>query len=409
MDNKNPYLKVQETKANPAIRAKAESLVVRVAERILQETSGQFRNRTTGDVGDKVGNWPLEDTSLDSGYNDWKYWNGVIHLALLQLSDHLNDQRYREQVIENYRFAFRHLDLFRRMYEKGIPDCPFHQFFRLDRLDDFGAMAAGLIEILEYEDNKQFREYLAGVMDYLLKKQDRLEDGTFCRTRFGITTLWADDLYMSVPFLVRMHTLNGEASFLEEAIRQSDNFHRRLFRPDNMLYHHCWYGDTGQFGVAHWSRANGWVMMARINLMEYLPGDHPYREKGMRLLLDQVVGLSRYQDHKGLWHQLIDKPDSFPETSGTSMFTYGIAKAVNRGWIPDHYASIALRAWQGMSAFVDKAGRLEGVSMGFNIRQDLPFYYNQPYESGGTHGLGAFLLAGLEVSKMKTYRDCVWC
>jgi rhamnogalacturonyl hydrolase YesR len=214
---------------------------------------------------------------------------------------------------------------------------------------------------------------------------------------------------MSIPVLVRLYRKTRDEAFLEDAILQSERFHHYLFRKENELYHHCMYPDSGRYGVAHWSRANGWAIMARVQLMDFLPEGHPYRKRLKEILLDQIIGLSRFQGPDGLWHQLLDKPDSFPESSGTSMFVYAIARSVNEGWIPDHYSSIALRGWEGLEECVNQAGELDKVSLGFNIRQDLPFYYNQPIEPGGAHGLGAFLLAGLEISRMKPYRDCLWC
>lgn len=404
----DPYVKVGETMVYPDQIAIAGKLLKRVADRILSDTTYQFRNRKTGETSDKPGLWSLEETELVSGYNDWKYWNGVIHLAMINVAKVLEDDRYLKYIRKNYAFSFKHMDFFQKQFEAGVPDCNFHQFFRLDRLDDFGAMAAGLLA-LNPSHSPAMEDYIKRVSEYISKKQDRLEDNTFCRKRFNTVTLWADDLFMSIPFLVQMFARTGDEGWLKEAILQSVNFHARLFNRNAMVYHHCWYGDTGQHGAAFWSRANGWVMMARVMLMDALPSTHPYRNELEETILQQVVGLSRYQSESGLWHQLIDKPDSFPETSGTAMFIYGIARSVNEGWIPEYYTSVALRAWEGITEFVNGEGELDGVSTGFNIRQDLPYYYGRPIEKGGAHGIGAFMLAAAEVSRLKPYRDCVWC
>jgi rhamnogalacturonyl hydrolase YesR len=388
-------------------QAEAKQLMKKVADRIINDTTYCFKNKKNGEVSKDPSIWEIGDMSLESGFNDWKYWNGVIHLAMHQVALLLKDETYHQYVNNNYSFAFRNLDLFQKQFEMEIPGANFHQFFRCDRLDDFGAMAAGMMEPPLKMGAVQDR-YLERVADYIQQTQDRLDDGTFCRRRFGVTTLWADDLYMSIPFLVRMYVRTDDESWLEDAILQSENFHQRLFDSTNGLYHHCWY-DNEQYGVAHWSRANGWVMMARINLMDHLPKRHPYRQSLVKTILDQIVGLSRYQSENGCWHQLLDKQDSFIESSGTSMFCYGIARSVNQGWIPEYYSSIALEAWNGLKNFITEDGLLEGVSLGFNIRQDLPFYYRQPFEEGGAHGLGAFLLAASEMARLKSFRDCVWC
>jgi rhamnogalacturonyl hydrolase YesR len=150
-------------------------------------------------------------------------------------------------------------------------------------------------------------------------------------------------------------------------------------------------------GVGHWGRANGWLAVAQTELLNNLPANHPKRAELIHLLLRQIVGYARYQDQTGLWHQLLDKPDSYLETSVTAMYTYAVARAVNEGWIDPHYLSIAREGWKGLTAKVTPAGELEDVCIGTNMDEDIKFYYTRPKELNDTHGLGAFLLAGTEM------------
>ena len=169
--------------------------------------------------------------------------------------------------------------------------------------------------------------------------------------------------------------------------------------------------EEGHPGVAHWGRANGWMVMAQCQLLDYLPIKHPKRAPLILLLREHLLGLARFQTANGMWRQLIDKSDSFLESSCTAMFTYGFAKAVNMGWISDIYTSVAIRGWVGLvtDCILDD-GQLDKVSTGFNFKQDLPFYYNIPLEPGGDHGIGAAIYAGMEIYKLNgSYRDCVWC
>ncbi len=408
--DKIPFVYTEENDGTPVDKKETENTIRLIADRILKNTSYQFIDRNTNATYRETDNMPVADNIvLESGYNDWKYWNGVIHLAMMQIGQTFSDQKYIDYVRENYRFAFKHLDYFRKLYDEEIYNANFHQFFRLDRLDDFGAMASGLLEVLKYESNPQYTDYIEKVANYILKKQDRLEDGIFCRNRFGKTTLWADDLYMSVPFLARMWKKTGNETFLRDAVNQVKLFNEHLYNEKNGLFYHCWYKELNQHGVAFWGRANGWVIMGQTELMNFLPDDHPDREMLSELLFSQIVGISRYQSANGLWRQLLDKTDSFHETSSTAMFVYGIAKAVNEGWIDDIYSSVAINGWKRLVKNVTVKGELLNVSTGFNIRQDLPYYYNRPIEKGGDHGVGALLLAGTEIYKMKEYRNCVWC
>lgn len=405
-----PYVNVPETIGLPPQKEQTEKIVRLVADRVLKRTTYRFLNKRTGQRFENSTSLPVSaDIVLESGYNDWKYWNGVIHLAMLELWRSTGDEKYKNYVQKNYEFAFSHLDFFKKLFDAQIPNANFHQFFRLDRLDDFGAMGAGLIETLEFDNRPEYNQYIGRVSQYIKNQQDRLPDGTFARNRFGKTTLWADDLYMSVPFLVRMGQFSGEKNYIDDAVQQVINFDKKMHNPTNGLNYHTWYKQLNTYGVAYWGRANGWLIMGECELLNRLPKDHPKRDELIGILFRQLVGISRYQSASGMWHQLLDKTDSFEETSSTAMFVYGFAKAINLGWIDDIYSSVALSGWKGLMNQIKADGEVDNVSTGFNIKQDLAYYYKRPIEKGGDHGLGAVLLAGIEVMKLKEYRDCVWC
>jgi unsaturated rhamnogalacturonyl hydrolase len=212
-------------------------------------------------------------------------------------------------------------------------------------------------------------------------------------------TLWADDLFMSVPFLARMGKLTGDARYFDDAIKQVENFNKYLYDPMTGLYFHNYYSDVEMNGVGHWGRANGWLAVAQCQLLNNLPANHPKRPELIRFLLRQIVGYARYQDQSGLWHQLLDKPDSYQETSVTAMFTYAVAHAVNEGWINENYISIAKEGWRGLAGKITEDGQLQDVCIGTNMDAALKFYYTRPTALNDTHGLGAFLLAGTEMIK----------
>ncbi len=126
-------------------------------------------------------------------------------------------------------------------------------------------------------------------------------------------TLWADDLYMSVPYLARMGRLTGDNKYFDFAIKQVELYNRYIYDSTTGLYFHTFYNDENTNGVAHWGRCNGWVALAQVELLNNLPADHPKRAELIRLLQRQIIGFSRYQDSDGMWHQLVDKPDSYAE------------------------------------------------------------------------------------------------
>ena len=154
-------------------------------------------------------------------------------------------------------------------------------------------------------------------------------------------------------------------------------------------------------GVAHWGRCNGWVALAQVELLNNLPANHPKRTQLIKLLLRQIVGFSRYQDPSGMWHQILDKPDSYPESSVTAMFVYTVAKAVNEGWINKRFITIAQNGWDAVARKVTPDGQVADICIGTSIEEDIRYYYTRPTALNDTHGLGAFLMAGAEMVRAK--------
>jgi unsaturated rhamnogalacturonyl hydrolase len=149
--------------------------------------------------------------------------------------------------------------------------------------------------------------------------------------------------------------------------------------------------------VAFWGRANGWAMLAQVDLLDKLPLEHPKRDTLLALLQRHILGLARYQSGNGLWHQLLDKTDSFLETSCTAMFTYAIVRAVKKGYIEKRYLSIAEKGWEGIVSKIHVDGQIEGVCTGTGVSDNLVDYYNRPTPLNDVHGIGAVLLAGSEI------------
>jgi unsaturated rhamnogalacturonyl hydrolase len=262
-------------------------------------------------------------------------------------------------------------------------------------------MAAGLLDVYQFDKKKEYSEYLNRVGDYILTKQVKFADGTLARNAPRKMTLWADDLYMSVPYLARMGKLTGDNKYFDFAIQQVENFNKYIYNSSTGLYYHAFYNDENMNGVAHWGRCNGWVALAQAELLNNLPANHPKRPELTKYLLRQIVGFSRYQDTSGMWHQVLDKPDSYLESSVTAMFVYTVAKAVNQGWINKRFISIAQNGWNALAKKVTTDGQVPDICMGTSIEEDISYYYNRPKALNDTHGLGAFLLAGTEMIRAK--------
>ncbi|MFI0429369.1 glycoside hydrolase family 105 protein [Mariniflexile sp. HMF6888] len=377
-----------------------EKVLRNIASKVVDNTSFEIINKETHESFQSSDQLPISgDYIVRSPYNEWKYYNGVLNIAFLKMAETFKDQQYTEYVKKNVSFGFDHDNYFRKQYNAGVCGKGMSQKFRLNMLDDCGAMGAGIISNYRNAPQKRYREYIDIAADYIMNKEYRLEDGTLSRTPEEMK-VWADDMYMSIPFLARMGVLTSENKYFDEAANQVILFNKNLWDEHTKLFYHIWYDDTKQHGAAHWGRANGWTLVAQVDLLERLPKDHPKRDTLISLLTRQIVGLSRYQDASGLWHQLLDKENSFLETSCTAMFTYAIAKAVNEGWIHKRYAYIAAQGWRGLETKITPDGQIEDVSQGTAENTATYYYYQRKRPLNDIHGIGAVLLAGCEIIKL---------
>lgn len=324
----------------------------------------------------------------------------MLDLALFALADVLNEPRYAAFPPRHVAFTFDHYAYFESRYDGGKWSFPLAQHFVMQELDDYGAMGAAVIEVLRRDPQPRYRAYVQRAAEHAATVQGRLEDGTLVRHFPQRWTLWADDLYMGVPFLARMTALTGEARFQDDAIRQVIHYHRYLFDEAAGLMRHHWYSDVRRRGAAGWGRANGWALLAQLELLDVLATEHPRRPELLALFQRHVLGVARYQGGEGLWHQLLDRPDSYLETSASAMITYAVARAVNRGYLEPRYASIARRGWEGVMSRVRPDGAIEGICAGTVVSDDLVYYYRQPTPLNDVHGLGTVLLAGAEILRL---------
>jgi rhamnogalacturonyl hydrolase YesR len=325
----------------------------------------------------------------------------VLNIAMIKLGEVLDEPGYIEFALKNVAFSFDSYKYFENKYQgENKWNYPFGQCFIMEELDDCGAMGASVIEVFQRDPQERYRTYIDQAALHILKKQTRLDDGTFVRLFPFKWTLWADDLYMGISFLCRMGELTGDSRYFDDAAQQVINFHKHLFNENKGLMVHCWYSDVNRPGVAFWGRANGWAMLAQVDLLDRLPVNYPQRDTLLALLQRHILGIAQYQGSEGLWHQLLDKVDSYLETSCSAMFTYSIARAVTKGYIESRYASIAQRGWDGVMSKIRPDGQVEGVCTGTGVSDNLVDYYRRPAPLNDVHGIGFVLLAGAEVLQL---------
>lgn len=394
----------------------AREAAMKIADRIVNSTTYDFVNKKTGEKYASVKNLPLDmNVKVNSKYNNWHYTNGVTNIALMELADKVGDKKYEDYVLKNMNFVFNegNLEFFKKQYDAafkkegwyGVRKYSWHMIFRGKRLDDNGPMGASLIELQMRHPDKSFLKYVNETANHLNNAEPRLEDGTIARIWPHVNTIWADDAFMAVSFLTRMGKFTGERKYFDDAARQILNYTKYLWCPEKQIYYHCYHTDNQEHGVAHWSRANGWVFMATADLLSMMPVDHPMRDAVIRNFQMQASGVARYQGKNGLWHQLLDKEDSYEEITGTAMFTFGIAKGVKSGWLHPDFIYVAEQGLKGMLKKITDDGDVTAICVGTGIMPSATYYYNRPTQQNDPMGEGPVLRALIEMIDAPKYTE----
>jgi unsaturated rhamnogalacturonyl hydrolase len=367
-------------------------------------TPPQYVNTKSGEVITNLAEMD-ENTALKKGdFRLVSYEWGVTYGAMFLATEATGDARFKKYADKRLKFLAESAPYFKKSAENNTDwgtKMPLRNLILPRALDDCGAMCAAMIKAVRAGNQANLQPLINTHIDYILNKEHRLKDGTLARMRPQPNTIWLDDLFMSVPALAQMGKLTGENKYYDEACKQVLAYSKRMFNKEHGVYMHGWVEGMTEHPEFHWARANGWAIMTKVELLEVLPENHPQRSAILELLRAHVRGLARYQSGSGFWHQLLNRSDSYLETSATAIYTYAIARAINRGWIdPLAYAPMALLAWNAVSTKVNAQGQVEGTCVGTGMAFDPAFYYHRPISPFAAHGYGPTILAGAEVIQM---------
>jgi rhamnogalacturonyl hydrolase YesR len=346
-----------------------------------------------------------ENSIFDPGtFRLISYEWGVAYGALLLASEITGNPKYKEYTTGRINFIGTVSD----QYKKAniIGNSPVRPVLEPRALDDAGSMCAAMIKTLNAGGNASLRSHIDNYISYISTKQQRLADGTLSRNRPLPNALWLDDLYMSVPALAQMGKLTGDKKYFDDACKQILQFSQRMFNPKQNLYMHGWIQEMNPHPEFYWARCNGWALLAMSELLDVLPENHPSRGKILDQFRNHLAGISSYQSGNGFWHQLINRNDSYFETSATAIFTYCAAHGINKGYLDAQaYGPMAILGWNAVQTKVNAKGEVEGTCVGTGMAFDPAFYYNRPVNVAAAHGYGPVIMAGAEIIRLsKNYQ-----
>lgn len=240
-----------------------------------------------------------------------------------------------------------------------------------------------------YEEtgNPAWRPVLERWAEWVMYEMPRTEQGGLQHIVYNSENsqqLWDDTLMMSVMALAKIGQLLARPEFVEEASYQFLIHTQYLMDRQTGLWFHGWtFEGRHNFAYARWARGNSWLTIAIPDFLAMMdwPEHHATRRFLQQVLASQVQALAACQHSSGLWHTLLDDPESYPEASATAGFAYGILKAVRKRYLPASWLPVAEKALRGVIANINADGELKQVSFGTAMGSDLDYYRNVPLTS----------------------------
>lgn len=338
-------------------------------------------------------------------FAEWMYPTGTVLFGIQHLAKLSGEKKYSDYVEHVTDFTYSHYDLFRKQYfdNDGFRSSN-HRLFRMGMLDDASAPALPYIQSMLDKSDTKYKTVIKTVLDYVSNGQTRLSDGTLCRPEPKKMTVWADDLFMSVPYLLRAAKLFNNPEYLDDAAKQIINFNKYLYDKDKKLYKHAWFDFAKERSVAFWGRANGWIIWATSDALQIIPKNHKEFSRIKKIFKEHIEGLAKFQDPSGMWHQVLDRNDSFEETSCTAMFIIGMVRGIKNGWISRSYEKNLMIAWNALKRNISNDGIVKDITRGTGIGNELDFYFKRDRYNNDPRGLGAVITAAVEMENYLTVK-----
>ena len=210
--------------------------------------------------------------------------------------------------------------------------------------------------------------------------ENPLPDGLSPQTRY-----WIDDMYMITSVQLQAYRATGDSKYLDRAALEMVSYLDKLQQPTGLFYH----APDVPF---YWGRGDGWVAAGMAEMLLSMPANHPQRARIMDGYDKMMAALLKYQDKHGMWHELIDDPKAWPETSSTAMFTFAMITGVKNGWLPEKpYAKAARKGWLGLVSYLDSNNDLRNVCQGTGKKNDRQYYLDRARLTGDLHGQAPLL------------------
>ncbi|GLB48047.1 glycoside hydrolase family 88/105 protein [Neptunitalea lumnitzerae] len=342
----------------------------------------------------------------------WSYTNGLVLTATERVY-----KKYPKEVYYNYIYEYA---------DTMVTKDGTIRTYDLDK-QNLDMLKSG--DVLLYLYNKTKEERFLTALHTLrsqIDTQPRTSDGGFWHKKRYTNQMWLDGLYMAEPFYAqytKQFSKGEEATkAFDEIVLQFDLIQQHTLDPTTNLLYHGWDESKEQqwankeTGTSpnFWSRAMGWYGMAMVDVLDFLPEDHPGRERIIEYLNQYAEAITKVQDSKtGVWYQVLDKGagnGNYLEATGSCMFTYTFTKGVKKGYLPEKYLDVAKKAYDGIlenfitveeNGVVNLNKCCAVAGLGGNPYRDgtFEYYVNEKIRANDPKGTGPFVMASLALDK----------
>ncbi|MGL1890864.1 MAG: glycoside hydrolase family 88 protein [Spirochaetaceae bacterium] len=334
----------------------------------------------------------------------WNYIDGCMMTAFLTLYEKTCNIKYLN-------FVEKFIDFF--IDEDGNIRTFKIEEFNLDNINE----ARSLFKLYDNTGKTQYRKAMDTIFNQI-KLQPRTKEGNFWHKKIYPNQVWLDGLYMALPFYVEYDKRFNDKKNYPDILKQIKVVFTVMKDDVSGLYYHAydssrksfWSNDISGLSQNFWLRAEGWFLMALVDILEIVDDkDEQLHKFVSKILLDLIISLLKYQDKSGMWFQVVDKtdePQNYLETSGSSIITYAILKAVNLGIISEKFRPFGLKAFNGIcekylyeeDGNMNLGGTCLVAGLGGQDQRDgsFDYYMSEPIVSNEAKGIAPFLLAYLQ-------------
>lgn len=329
---------------------------------------------------------------------EWHYAVGATLSGLRCFAQTIGERKYIDHIDRIIDTNLANMPLFREQYDAGCRRTQNYRLFRSAMLDDTSGPALPYVEAAAAGNGREdLRALIDSVACYVYERQYRLPDGTWVRAE-PKWTVWCDDMFMGGAFLTRLYDLTGDEGHLHEACRQALSYYGYLCDESSGLMYHAWDDTRGRHLGAHWGRANGWYLWAVSDILSRLPQGSVEFSRLLSVHNSLLRSIVRYQAEDGMWHQVIDCPETYEESSATCAFVFALARAVRKSWLPPEYLEYARRGWAAIESRISSDGRLRGICRSMSVQNDVEGYNSRETADNDPRGLGLFFMAAAEMN-----------